>query len=191
MIHNVLKAIKDELDGFLKRRLPIGVDQTQPLVLLSELMNLDGTVNEDAFDKVICTLINVEQERVSLNVRPADHSVRTNPPINLNLYVLISANFRAGNYFNALGALSSVIAYFQGKQIFTPQNTPGLPTGIERITMELVNLDMRELSNFWTAVGSKHLPSVIYKFRMVSISEDLILEELREITAVESNPKVG
>jgi hypothetical protein len=188
MIHTVLEAIRHELDEFLKRRRQ-GSEPNKSFVMLSELVSVDGGVNEDALDKVIITLINVEQNRVALNARPFHGNTRKNPPVSLNLVVLISANYKSDQYLGALQDLSSVIGFFQGKQEFTAQNTPGLPDGVVKINAELVNLDMRELSNFWTAVGSKHLPSVIYKLRMISITADMILEEVREITGVETTPK--
>jgi len=187
MIHTVLPVIMGELDQFIRRRSP--VPEPKARVTLSELMSLDGAalVEEDG---VVCTLVNVEQERVNINHRPAQQ-FRVNPPISLNLHVLLSAHFRsANNYKEALKSLSLIIAFFQGKQVFTPENTPGLPAGIEKISSELVNLDMRELSNFWTAVGSKHLPSVIYKLRMISISEEMILEEIPEIRGLDTEGNV-
>jgi hypothetical protein len=187
MIHTVLEAIRNELDEFLKRRRHSEPNKSH--VMLSELVSIDGGVHEEALDKVIITLINVEQERVALNARAFDGNTRKNPPIGLNLVVLISANYKPEEYFGALQDLSSVIGFFQGKQLFTAQNTPGFPDRFFKMTVEMINLDMRELSNFWTAVGSKHLPSVIYKLRMISISADMILEETREIIGVETTPK--
>lgn len=182
MILNAMAAIRDDLNAFFRRRTGV----TENMVELSELVNLDGSVAFAGQDKVLCTLISVEQERTNIN-RTVGRLGKMNPPIDLNLYVLFSAYYQATNYEEALKSLSSIIGFFQGKQVFNTQNTPSLQLEVEKLTVELINLDVKELSNFWTAVGSKHLPSVLYKWRMISISEQMLLEELPEVTGVESD----
>lgn len=176
-----MTAVRNELNSFLKRR--TGIEEN--IVELSELVNLDGSVAYAGQDKVLCTLISVEQERTNIN-RPMGGLGKMNPPIDINLYILFSAYYQATNYDEALKSLSSVIGFFQAKQVFTNSNTPGLNLGTEKLTVELINLDIKELSNFWTAVGSKHLPSVLYKWRMLSITQEMLLEELPEVTGVET-----
>ena len=178
MIHLVLQAIRNELTSFLTRRLK--TDTAQPRVVLSKLTDLGDT----ALDRLICTLVKVEQETVRANVGLRGEPPRVNPPLQLNLLVLISANYRPENYLEALQALSAAIGYFQGKAVFTPANTPGLPERIEKVNVEPVELDMGEFGHLWTALGSSHLPSVLYRLRMISTTEDLVLEQLSEITAV-------
>ena len=178
---NAMAAIRDELNSFFRRRTGI----TENMVELSELVNLDGSVAFSGQDKILCTLISVEQERTNINRTVGGGLERKNPPIDLNLYVLYSAYYQASNYEEALKSLSGIIGFFQGNQVFTAQNTPALNDGIQKLTVELMNLDVKELSNFWTAVGSKHLPSVLYKWRMISITENMILEELPQIKGVD------
>ncbi len=191
MIHKVLPVVTSELNDYFVRK--FSLPAKPPSVLLSELVNLDGSVAVEGKNIVIATLINVEQERTNLNM-PLSKTGRMNPPINIILHVLFSAYFPSTggssttSYTHAMAFLSAVIGFFQGKQVFTPQNTPGLELGtVEKVTMEIVNLDLRELSNFWTAVGSKHLPSVLYKMRMLSISEEMILDEIPQIGGADAN----
>jgi hypothetical protein len=181
MIHHVLQVISKDLNLFLKNRLSLNED----IVILSELVNQDGSVAISAENRIICTLLNIEQERVNLN-SPLSKKALINPPINLNLFVLFSAFYASANYVEALKSLSLAIGFFQGKQVFTSANTPAFVAGIDKITVEMVNVEMNELSNFWTAVGSKHLPCVLYKFRMVSLTADMILEEYAEVGAIDA-----
>lgn len=155
------------------------------MVLLSELMNLDGSIAITSDNKVVCTLLNIEQERVSLNAT-FNNKAQVNAPIDLNLFVLFSFYYGASNYLEALKSLSLTVVYFQGKQVFTQANTPGLGPAVEKVTVEMVNVEMHELSNFWTAVGAKHLPCVLYKFRMLSLTAEAILEEISDIRSVDS-----
>lgn len=181
MIHSVLQLIKNDLDLFLRKRL----SEREDVVVLSELMNnADGSFAVESENKLICTLLNIEQERINLNA-PMGRQTSSNPPFNLNLYVLFSAYYAPKSYIGALRALSLTIGFFQGKQVFTPTNTPGMPDAINKIIVEMVNVDMKDLSNFWTAIGAKQMPSVLFKIKMVSITADMVMEEFTPITGIE------
>ena len=54
------------------------------------------------------------------------------------------------------------------------QNAPDLVDPVEKLVFEMVNLNIQELSQIWGVHGGKYLPSVLYKTRMVTISEDII-----------------
>ena len=181
MIHHALQVVSKDLNQFLRNRLGVN----EEVVLLSELVNQDGSVAMASENKVVCTLLNIEQERTNLNA-PINTKVLANAPVNLNLYVLFSSYYSASNYLEALKALSLTVLFFQGKQVFTQANTPGLGPIVEKLTVEMVNVEMHELTNFWTAIGAKHLPCVLYKFRMLSIAAEAILEEISDIRSLES-----
>lgn len=181
MIHSILQVLKNDLGAFLKKRL----GEREEVVLLSQLMNnADGGFAVSEENRLICTLLNIEQERLNLNA-PLGHRTLVNPPFNLNLYVLFSAYYAPNNYVGALRTLSLAIGFFQGKQVFTPANTPGMPATVDKIIAEMVNVDMKDLSNFWTALGAKQMPSVLFKIKMVSITADMVMEEYVPVTGVE------
>lgn len=135
-------------------------------------------------DKIVSMLTAIEQERTNLNQSPS-RSVRQNPPIQLNLQVLFAAYF-PGNYLEALKFISLVLAYFQGKQVFTAQNTPELPNGVDKIVVEINNLDQHALNQLWSAIGAKMMPSVSMKIRMIVITRGQILQEVPEITGTDT-----
>lgn len=181
MIHSILQVLKNDLGVFLKKRL----GEREEVVVLSQLMNnSDGGFAVLEENRLICTLLNIEQERVNLNA-PLGHRTLSNPPFNLNLYVLFSAYYVPARYVGALRTLSLTLGFFQGKQVFTPANTPGMPATVDKIIVEMVNVDMKDLSNFWTALGAKQMPSVLFKIKMVSITADMVMEEYVPITGVE------
>jgi hypothetical protein len=184
MIHHILQVIKNDLNAFLIKRL---VERDNNVIVLSELMNnADGSFAVSSEDKLICTLLNIEQERVNINA-PMGQRGLTNPPFNLNLYVLFSAYYAPLKYLEALKTLSLTMGFFQGKQVFTPANTPGMPASVEKIVVEMVNMDLKDISNFWTALGAKQMPSVLFKIKMVSITADMVMEEFAPITGIETN----
>ncbi|MBC6996649.1 DUF4255 domain-containing protein [Neolewinella lacunae] len=184
MIQQVLTSIVGDLNGYLRRTVADAEDKA----VLGALAEADGSPAATGDNRMVCTLVNIEQERVNLNQLP-DRSAKTNAPVCLNLYLLFSARF-PNNYAEALKFLALTIGFFQGKQVFTPQNTPGLPAGAEKVTMEIYNLDLHAQSQLWGALGAKLVPAVVMKMRMLTITRNLLLEEISEIRAVESNSQV-
>lgn len=181
MLQNVLPVIVEELNAFLKRRF----QEREAKVILSDLVKQDGSIPSNGTNKIICSLVNLEQERVNLTFGH-QNAAKVNPPVNLNLYVLFAAYFPDTVYEESLKFLSTVIGFFQGKQVFTPQNTPGMSPNVQKIAVEIVNLSFHENSNLWATLGAKYMPSVLLKMRMVTITEEMILEELPVITTVET-----
>jgi hypothetical protein len=88
--------------------------------------------------------------------------------------LLLSANFQQSNYEEGLGLLSAAISFFQYTAVLNHQNTPELDSSVEKLVFEIVNLNIQELSQIWGIHGGKYLPSVLYKVRTVTISEDIV-----------------
>lgn len=181
MIHSVLSAIINDLNNFLRRT----VGEAEDKAVLSAIVDQSGNLAFTGENKVLASVINVEHEKVGLNRR--GHGMgRSNAPYDLNLYVLLACYF-PGNYDEALKFLSLTIAFFQGKQAYTASNTPALPSGVDRLTLELYGTDMNEQSRLWGALGAKLMPSIAIKIRMVSISREQILEIIPEVRSVETS----
>lgn len=186
MVDKALNFVLGELDGHLKAKF----GSVQELVVLSNIVDQDGSVPTEAENKLILTLINTERESAAQSANafprsPAGTSFsHVNPPLNLNLYLLVAAQF--SNYDQALLMLSSAIGFFQGKQVFTSQNTPTFPRELEKLTVEIVNVKLEELSHLWGAIGAKYVPSIIYKIRMLTIQEAWVTEEIPPITGIDT-----
>ncbi|WP_020570431.1 DUF4255 domain-containing protein [Neolewinella persica] len=179
MIHKVLPIIVDELNAYLKQatsRTP------EDWIVLSDIVDQTGSVAFSGKNKVVCMLTGIEQERSNFNKLPTGPALR-NLPIYLNIYLLFAAYF-PGSYEESLKFISLVISFFQGKQVFTPQNTPGLPPGADKITVEITNLDQQAQHRLWSAIGAKMMPSISMKLRMIPITTDQILTEIPEITGI-------
>lgn len=179
MIHDAMSAIAGELNRFLQSKHNI----TEEKVVLSNLVNLDGTVAVQEPDKIVMTLANMEMDKTQSNIggykqTPRGNFSKNKPPINMNITVVFAAYFTSENYLEGLKFIASVIAFFQSRSgSFTPQNTPAINGLVERLQSELITLDSRELSNFWGIMGSKYLPSVIYKIRTLPIKHELPIPE--------------
>lgn len=181
MIYEALSCLTDEINEYFRNKLRISEDK----VVLSGIINQDGTVAIQGENKIVITLVNIEKESTG----GATGSTFANKPtaLNINLYVLFSAYFGSNNYPEALRFLSFIIAYFQGKNVFTPANTPRLDKGIDKLVFEIATITPEQLNNVWGSLGAKYMPSVIYKMRMLTFDESIIKEYRPVISGVDSD----
>ena len=189
MIDKALIFITKELNKELK--MTFGID-TGP-VIASSLINPDGSITDNIENKVILSVINLEHETAmgSMNqyIREGADYGKVSPPVYLNLYILVSANYDSGNYLEAHKMLSAVIKKFQAQPYFTRQNYPDMQLPLEKLTFEIFNLPINELSHIWSGIGAKYVPSLIYKVRMMTVQEDIITKEVPGITGLGGGPK--
>jgi hypothetical protein len=90
----------------------------------------------------------------------------------------LAANFSGSNYAEALKFISKAIAFFQMQPVFDKQSTPDLDSRIDKLVLDIENLNIQDLSNLWGLLGGKYLPSVYYRVRMVTINPDNVLSQV-------------
>ena len=101
--------------------------------------------------------------------------------VSLNLYLLFSAN--NATYKESLKSVSKLIQFFQGKKIFTQDNTnfkkedEMLNVKNFRFIVDLFTPSFEELNFIWGTLGGKQYPSVIYKVSLIEIERDNILRK--------------
>jgi hypothetical protein len=184
MIHQVLPIIIEDLNAHLVRRIPMG--NLTRVVELKSIMNQRGELNDLQENSVLSSIVNLQEEELKPSfVR--NKGLNQNPPIFLNITILFAAYF--SNYITALQYLSGVIGFFQSKPVFTPENTPALSGVVEKTSTKIVNLDSRELSSLWSMLGAKYMPSVLYRFKIIAIDEEMIIGEEGIITEINSRTK--
>ncbi len=164
MINNVMSVISDKINETLNNRF----SQTRGLVIPTSLHEIEDESNTDLHNKLLLTIANIEQERLSSRHNPRGY----NKPINLYLHLLLSSNFEQSNYEEGLQILSAAISFFQYTAIFNHENTPNLASNVDKLVFEMINLNVQELSQLWGVHGGKYLPSVLYRVRMVTIMEE-------------------
>jgi len=168
MIHEFIPIIASELRDFLDSRF----DAPDDVVKLSNIVNQDGSLAIMEENKVIVSLINIERD--GTNQMGGGGMFRGELPVHINLYVLFSAYFT--DYAESLKFISGVVGFFQG--------TPTFTHGGNTVKIELHNIDFRELSNLWAALGAKYIPSVVYKIRTLNMDEDHISDEIPPIAGL-------
>lgn len=198
MIVHALHVLRQELDTFLNSFGQENNDQ----VHLGNIAQLDipdqGPAN-NLRNKIVISLVNIREEKALKNgpfSRRNDATLRTeyfNPPVFLNLYLLISAS--QSSYNNALIYLSRIVAFFQAKNVFTHENTVPINAGADvpaselmdefKLILELYSPSFEEQNHIWGTLGGKQLPAVMYIARLVEVKRNVeaptggIVEEIK------------
>lgn len=187
MIAETLNFLAAELNAYLNIKL---VNPTSaPRVKVGNVARaLDNSLSgPDSLDGMgVLTLVNLEEDRT---VRRQETVVKTattarikNPPLLLNLYILMAVN--KDNYADSLVLLGHMVQYFQSQTHFDPLSHPSLDPRIKKLTVELYTMNFEQVNHLWSTLGGKYLPSALYKVRQLSVDEGNIISEsglIREI----------
>jgi hypothetical protein len=206
MIHDALILIKEELEDYLiANKEPL--DSPPIEVILQNIALLESDGNDLMNDKVVVSLVNVEEERTLKNTKSLQRDNLTNivsyqkAPVHLNLYVLFSANFVTGSepYERALKELSNVIRFFQKKNVYTiPTSTDTsslesvFDTGVNniRLIFNLYSMTFEQLNHLWGSLGGKQVPSVMYRCWLVELQDEQLSKSGALIEEVASQEKI-
>jgi hypothetical protein len=179
MIYEALQIIGEQLNNYLSAA---GLNN---LVTLDNVAMLETSAeNTDRLgNKVILTLINLEEEPSLKNLQhyKVIDKLTTeyrNPPVNVNVYFMVSGNCTA--YTDSLRAISKTIEFFQGKNIFTSENTVyEVKEDFDvleafRLIIQQYSASFEQLNHIWGTLGGRQLPSVIYKIQLIKIDQKLL-----------------
>lgn len=171
MLDFTIKELANQLNQYLMRNLSL----SENIVEVSNIVAPDGSVAANIDNKVILSLCSIERDTATLRAPDSAHrSVTLSPPLFLNLYVMVAANFTGKHYADGLRLLSLSIAFFHNKAVFDRSNTPELDPAIDKLVLDIKNLTPHEMSNVWGLLGGRYLPSVLYRIRVVAPATDLI-----------------
>lgn len=176
MIHTVVPSIVASLNEYIRNVLNLQED----MVLLTNPVDIKGNINSQIDNKLCVFLQHLEEERLIKNGSYQTNG-GMNPPMHFSLYLMFVANFPDPNYIESLRYISLVLEYFQGIRVFDRSNSPLLSLNVDKVSMEYVNLDIKELNNIWSLMGLKYMPSVLYKLKLLSFTNSLIREEVSMI----------
>jgi hypothetical protein len=160
-------------------------------VVLSNIVKTDGTAAQDVDGKIVFFLVSLDEESTlknSINRTQGSGNgsfAAKTSPLHLNLQLLFCSNFDGKLYSEGLSYLSSLILFFHANRIITLDHLNDSSQKIHRLSFELCKLDYDQLSHLWSAVGSKLMPSVVYKVGMVVFDETPV----RKVIPAIKNPK--
>lgn len=192
MIDKALLLLRAELDNYID--LSIGSAE----VVIDNIGLLETPGGDTLTKRIIITLVNLEEESTLKNSSPLKRGFGVtafyeNPPVYLNLYVLITCNYSGDDYIHALERLSAIVKFFQSRNSFSYGSLSGglLPADPEiidlRFTMELYTLSFEQINHLWGSLGGRQIPFVMYKLRLIAITERATIREVPLIEEIETN----
>lgn len=172
MIEKALQFTGKALNQFVKKK--FGIDDD--VVIMNPIIDQTGAVPKENQNKIIISLIHVEQENTKQfynNNQRMDNGNYARVPLShrYNLFTLITPNF--DNYIEALKFLDAAIQFFQINQTVDATKNAEIPPELKRLDYEFQKGEnYMQMQNLWQALGAKYQPSVIYKLRLVTIVSD-------------------
>lgn len=179
MIFTAFNLLVNQLSAYIQ-------SLTDPPPAESEVIMANIAVVDSANDsinipnqRIILSLVNIEEEATMKN---RAHYARVNindiayqnAPVFLNLYMLVTAYY--DSYDGALKRLSNVIQFFQSKSSFSVKNSPFNPADANEesieIFLDMFSLTFEQLNHLWGSLGGKQWPAVLYKVRLVRITDN-------------------
>lgn len=169
MIFDALALLRAELLAYVK---PFNATAD---VALGSVAGVAGS----KANQLLLTLVSVDEEPALKNLSPYQRNATggfdvVNPPVYVNLYVLVSANYDSDNtYETALRLLAWAVQCFQRRTEFSTATVP-TATGLAdprvatlRVSVDLYGLSFEKLNQLWGTLGGRQVPSVVYKVRVV------------------------
>jgi hypothetical protein len=178
MLFEVIQIIVEQVNSYLDE---CGLDKSVIPANIAILESQDENV-ASLNGKVALSLLNIQEEATLKNFPNQSYEnskvVYKNNVINLNLYILFSAN--RDTYLKSLNDISKIIEFFQGKKLFTQANTVynrnnTAMNNIEnfRFSVELYTPTFEEMNFIWGTLGGRQLPSALYKVSMIQIERNI------------------
>lgn len=172
----LLIAVRDYLGTSLTALLDGQRDQ----VVLDNIGRPNGNLSIEAGGATFITLIRTEEDasrqerrnvrKVSTPGSAAPGIIRRNPPVNLNLYVLVTANH--DSYEDALNVLSEIVATFQHRNILNAADL-NLNTNAffasRQLKFTMMSPSLEEWNHLWSMLGGKQLPALLYMVQALAI----------------------
>ena len=163
MIRKILTYYTERLDEYLSRT------RHRPEGLA--IVGMIGSAKEERPNKMVVALLNVERETsggISTPIQRIGDGryARMQPPLLLNLNIMLAAVFDERQYAESLSLLSDTMQFIQSMPKFTVE-------GLD-YTIEMVNISTQDMNNAWMLLGGQYYPSAVCKIRRLSIDGESI-----------------
>jgi hypothetical protein len=162
----ILQSTLDQLRARLEAALQISVPRAEPWVALSNPVDLDGRIVEGTRNRMVMVLVGLQSDPAVGNVLPSTNPAagpRVAPPLHLDAFVMLMANFSGSEYATGLGMLSRTVSFFHENPVLIPEPVPG--ESADNIALEFVNLDLAQTNELMAMLDLKYLPSALYRMR--------------------------
>lgn len=149
---------------------------------------------------IIISIVNIEEDKTLKNQsfylkETNDNNTISrfkNPTQHLILSILFSSYIDDPSmYLNGIEKLNLIINYFQQNSTFYIKvddseliyylefmsKTETEKLSYSKITFEITSLTMEQLNQMWSYLGSKYMPSLLFKMRLYPVQVDTVIQE--------------
>lgn len=177
------------------------VDPAQSFIDITNIATLnDGDEFLITKSPIILSVVNIEEDKTLKN--QSVYLRETNDQTHISRYkqptqhLIISLLFTSYNkdlamYLGGLDKLKNIIYYFQQNKSFYYKDddtelieydtflakTELEQAHYEKITMESISLTSEQLNQMWSYLGSKYMPSMLYKMRLCTIQKSPLIQD--------------
>lgn len=146
MLDKALLYIEESLNQFLQAKFDID----ERLAALTYMVRQDGSVPEEARNKLVLNLLHPHFEQASFE---------------LSFSLVLAANY--DEYHMALRNLSAAMEHYRLKNVFTGSRQLALPEGVDKLIVEGADeVDLSLLKDLWAMIGARYVPSAIYQVKV-------------------------
>lgn len=161
MTYNILQFISDSLNDYFIVKFSLNENR----IIVNRIVNADGSIVKENENKIVLTLINIEEEVAFQRFNPV---VKRPGEMLRHMYsmdILVTAN--CNDYSESLRLLDAVIHFFNENHVLNNASGTGLNAELTRIAVEPFKIDFDQLCNLWASIGASHQPFIIYKIRLM------------------------
>ena len=173
MINDALQFITSELNTFINNNVRQENGIQPPLVVTDHISRYTNTSQGHSSDQsqgaIVISLVNLEEDHFSktgtIGLTQANRENTGSPFNNTNLYCLVAVV--TGPYNRGLEYLSLIVQFFYDRPVFDPTNSHMDETmGLDKISVDRVNLNMEQNQQLWQMLGTNYRPSVLYRLKL-------------------------
>jgi hypothetical protein len=143
----------------------IGAGDGGDPIVLSNVASVREGVSNRPQNALLMSLCNIQGQKAARE--DASSGTVVAPPLYLDLYVLFLANFADIDYREGLQAISRMVEFIRENPSFSSEALPKLDPGIDRVTLELVNLELDALHDLMATIGITYKPSILCRIRLI------------------------
>lgn len=174
MLKDVVKYLTNQLQLYLDK------DHHQQDGITVKVAPL-GKETKQEMNKLVVCLVNVERETAGGIVPTRNHQLNVtdigNPPLYINVNIVMAAVFEEKKYEEGLSVLSDTLLFIQSHTSFLYKNTT--------YTLELISPNSQELNNIWSTLGGQYYPSVLCKLRRLFFDSHELQSVVKDIESIE------
>ena len=165
----------DEVARFVRDRIEQGLQAQEPKgdgwVVLSNVVNPDGSTPEGVADKIVMSLASLQQESFVRNSPPriGEEGAPGPHPVIVSLYFTLTAVFTGSAYPQGLRLLSRTLSILAANPVLNAAGAAA-PEGDDQALVELVSLDFEQRQCVARAGGLKGLPFAMFRVRGVELA---------------------